>query len=177
MLNMFYPSAYVESVFTIDYEALLKKGYRGILFDIDNTLVPFKADATPEIEVFLRSLQAMGFQLLFISNGSAERVQRFLKNIDAPYIDNANKPRPESYLAAAKQLGLAKDEVLCIGDQLFTDIFGANRAHITSILVKFIGYYTEKKLGKRRSAERVILTLYRFDPFVKRPLGNIEKNK
>ena len=78
---------------------------------------------------------------------------------------------------AVEMLGLEKEQVLCIGDQVFTDILGANMAGIRSILVKFIGYYTEKHIGKRRRLEKVILRLYRLDRGRYNRLGQIEKQE
>ena len=160
MLRLFYPGAYVTSVFCIDYQALWDRGCRGLLFDIDNTLVPHGDDSTPEINALFRRLHAMGFRTLMLSNNGEARIRRFLQDIDARFLSNAGKPRPKGYRRAVEMLGLSKDEVLVIGDQVFTDVLGANLAGLGSILVRFIGWETETDLGKRRRLEQVILRRY-----------------
>lgn len=173
MLQRFYPWAYVESVFSIDYRRLYEKGYRGLLFDIDNTLVHHGDDATPEVERLFQELHQIGFQTLLLTNNSEQRVKRFIQRIDTLYLCEAGKPRPEGYGKAAELLGLEREELVCIGDQVFTDILGANRSEMASILVKFIRLDQEKKLGKRRWLEKVILDFYRRNPSFYNRLGEI----
>ena len=160
MLQLFYPTEYVDSVWDIDFAALYAKGYRGLLFDIDNTLVPHGADSTPEIDALFARLHEMGFRSLMLSNNGKSRVERFLRNIDALYLDNAGKPRPKGYKKALRLLGLPKKQVLVIGDQVFTDILGANLSGMKSILVRFIGWQTVTDPGKRRKLEQRILKCY-----------------
>ena len=157
MFKRFYPFEYVESVFNIDYEKLYNMGFRGIMFDIDNTLVPHGDDSTAEIDELFKRIHAIGFKTLMLSNNGKERIERFLKNIDSDYIDNSEKPKKKNYLEGIKKMGLNKEKVLFVGDQVFTDILGANRAKIPSILVKYIGYYDEGTKGKRRDLESFIL--------------------
>jgi HAD superfamily phosphatase (TIGR01668 family) len=175
MFKLFYPHEYVESVFSIDYEKLYQKGYRGIVFDIDNTLVPHGADSTPEVDEFFTVLHSLGFQTLLLSNNDEPRIRRFLKNIDSLYICDAEKPKTDNYLKAVRKMQLKKEEIVFVGDQIFTDILGANRSGIDNILVKFIGYDTETKLGIRRRLERIILTCYRFRRSCQNRIGDIEK--
>lgn len=93
MLNKLYPYEYVDSVFSIDFNELYKKGYRGIIFDIDNTLVHHGEDSTKEIDELFREIQKIGFKTLLLSNNGEERINRFLKNIRSLYISNAQKPK------------------------------------------------------------------------------------
>ena len=89
MLKIFYPYEYVESVFSIDYKKLYEKGYRGLIFDIDNTLVHHGEDSTREIDELFKEVQKIGFKTLVLSNNSEKRVQKFLENIDSLYIHDA----------------------------------------------------------------------------------------
>ena len=150
MLKQYYPYAYADSVFAIDYQKIYDKGYRGILFDIDNTLVHHGDDSTPEIDALFQSIQTTGLRTLLLTNNDEERVTRFIKNIDTLYICDADKPDPKGYIKATEILGVKKEEVLMIGDQIFTDILGANKSGIASILVKFIKLDSETRIGKRR---------------------------
>ena len=173
MLPLFYPYEYVESAFCIDYEKLFDRGYRGLIFDIDNTLVPHGEDSTPQVDAFFKKLHAIGFRTLLLSNNDEERVLRFLRGIDSLYICDANKPAPKGYRLALEKMGLSRKETLYIGDQVFTDILGANLAGIPSILVRFIGADTATHLGKRRTAEKMILQMYKKDTKRHNRLGDI----
>lgn len=177
MFRLFYPYEYVESVFTIDYQKLYDKGYRGLIFDIDNTLVPHGADSTEEVDRFFQSVQEIGFRTLLLTNNDEERILRFLKNIDSLYIPDAEKPKTGGYLRALEMLGLTNGETVFIGDQVFTDILGANRSRIASILVKFIGYKTETRIGIRRNLEKIILKFYMWNRRARHRLGDIEKKE
>ena len=122
-----YPYEYVESVFDIDYTKLYQAGYRGLLFDVDNTLVHHGDDSTPEVDELFRQVQKIGFRTLLLTDNTEERVKRFIRNIDTPYLCEAGKPDPSAYRRAAEILHLENSQLVCIGDQLFTDILGAKR--------------------------------------------------
>lgn len=177
MFKIFYPYEYVDSVFSIDYNALYNKGYRGIIFDIDNTLVHHGDDSTKEIDELFQTIQNIGFKTFLLSNNNEERVKRFLKNIDSLYICDADKPKINNYLKAVEMMSINKKEALFIGDQIFTDILGANKSGIANILVKFIRINGETKIGKRRQLENVILKFYKNNKSFQHRLGNIVKRK
>ena len=101
MLERWYPWDWAPNVFAIDYAKLQALGYKGILFDIDNTLVHHGVDATPKVEALFRELDAMGMKTLLLSDNSAERIQRFNKHIGVPYIAEAGKPDPAAYRRGA----------------------------------------------------------------------------
>lgn len=176
MMKYFFPYDYVDCVQAIDYRKLYRMGYRGILFDIDNTLVHHGDDSTEEIDDMFRQIQEIGLKTVILSNNNEARILRFLKNIHSLYIYDAQKPNPEGYDRAIQLLGLEKNEVIMIGDQIFTDILGANRSGIASILVKFICLPEETNYGKRRSVEKLILKLYHRKYRSGSRLGNILKS-
>lgn len=173
MIKKYYPYEYAESVFMIDYQKLYQKGFRGIIFDIDNTLVHHGDDSTPEIDDLFRKIQRLGLKTLLLSNNDRGRVERFIKNIDTPYICDADKPNPQNYLKAVEMLNIKKEEAVVIGDQVFTDILGANRSGLASILVKFIRQDDEKWIGKRRYVEYAILECWKRDKSCYRRIGDI----
>lgn len=175
MLKILYPYEYVESVFSIDYKKLYDNGFRGIIFDIDNTLVHHGDDSTKEIDELFKKIQDIGFKTIILSNNGEKRVKKFLNNIDSLYICNAQKPKVTNYLKAVEMMKIKKEEAIFIGDQIFTDILGANRSKIANILVKYIREENETKIGKRRQAENVILKLYKKNKSVQNRLGNIIK--
>lgn len=161
MLEPFYPSERAASVWQIPYEALWKQGYRGILYDIDNTLVPHGTPATAEAAELFGYLHEMGFQTCLISNNQTERVQPFAEKVDSPFLCDAHKPSRKGYLLAAANMGLKRSQVLFVGDQIFTDIWGANRAGIRSILVNPIHPKEEIQIVLKRIPEKLILFCYR----------------
>ena len=173
MFKSLYPHEYVDSVSSIDYKKLYDKGYRGIIFDIDNTLVPHGKDSTEEIDELFKKIHAVGLKTLLLSNNSEKRVKRFLKNIDSLYIDSAQKPRVTNYLKAIELMDVKKEEAICVGDQIFTDIYGANRSGIDSVLVKYIRPKNETKIGKRRSLEKIVLNFYEKNNEYQNRIGDI----
>jgi len=177
MFKMLYPYEYVDSVFSIDYAKLYDMGYRGIIFDIDNTLVHHGDDSTEEVDELFRTIHSIGLKTLLLSNNNEERIKRFLRNIDSMYIDEAQKPNVDNYYKAIEMLDINKDEAVVIGDQIFTDIYGANKSGIDNILVKFIRAENETKIGKRRTLEKIILKFYLLNKSCQNRIGNIHKKE
>lgn len=175
MLKVFYPYETVESVFTIDYDKLYAMGIRGLIFDIDNTLVHHGDDSTPAIDDLFREIQTKGFKTLLLSNNEEKRINRFILNIRTYYIHDADKPKPAAYWRALEVMELEKDQVVVIGDQVFTDVLGANLAGLPSILVKFLRWPGETALGKRRRAEQALMFTYRLRRSCQHRLGGVER--
>lgn len=177
MFKKLYPYEYINNVFCIDYEKLYKQGYKGLIFDIDNTLVHHGEDSTPQIDNLFSTIHSIGFKTLLLSNNTNERIQSFNKNINTLYICDANKPNSTGYLKALQMLNLTKEEVICIGDQLFTDILGANKVNIPNILVDFIRINKNTKIGKKRQLENIILKFYKKNKSYTHRFGNITKKE
>jgi HAD superfamily phosphatase (TIGR01668 family) len=161
MLKMFYPKRIADSPYVIDYDKLYKEGYRGIIFDIDNTLVEHGADASPRAIELIARLKRIGFQVCLISNNKEERVLRFNKDINVKYIHQANKPAKKSFMGATDLMNTTVRNTVFIGDQLFTDIFGANRIGMMSYFVKPVGPKEEIQIVFKRKLERIVLKAYR----------------
>lgn len=161
MFQKFYPDSYENSSYDIDYKELYSKGYRGLVFDIDNTLVEHGADASKRAVELMRNLKSMGFRICFMSNNKEERVMRFNKDIQGDYIYKANKPSRKGYLKAMKLLGTTTKNTIFVGDQLFTDVYGANRAGMKTVLVKPIGKKEEIQIVIKRYFEKIVLFFYK----------------
>ncbi|BBF41898.1 hydrolase, HAD subfamily IIIA [Lachnospiraceae bacterium KM106-2] len=161
MFQRFYPDEIKKSAYEIDYERLYQEGYRGLLFDIDNTLVEHGKDATEEsIELFKR-LKKIGFEVCLISNNKVERVERFNKQIQVKYIFDAHKPRRKNYLKAVELMGTNLKNTIFVGDQLFTDVYGAKRTGLRNILVEPIDPKEEIQIVLKRYLEKIVLHFYR----------------
>ncbi len=174
MLSKYYPGADIPSVFDIDYTKLYAKGYRGIIFDIDSTLVPHGADSTPAVDALFEEVHRAGLKTVLLTNNDEERVRRFIRHIDTLYICDAGKPDPSAWLRAVKMLGVEKEQAVYIGDQVFVDVIGANNAGIDNILVRYLLHEGEKKLGVKRRLEKPVLWLYRHSKYHNR-IGEFSK--
>ena len=163
LLEKFYPDERQKSIYEVDFDSLYKKGIRGLIFDIDNTLVPHGAPATEGIERLFNELKRMGFKTCLLSNNKLERVKRFNENIRSLYIYKAGKPGIANYIKAVRMMGTNKDNTLFIGDQLFTDIWGAKKAGLKNILLNPIDKHEEIQIVLKRFLERIVLKAYEKD--------------
>lgn len=162
MFQMFFPDAYLDSVHEVDFAGFKEKGYKAILFDIDNTLVCHGAPATPEIIEFFDRLREMGYQAMVMSNNKEPRVKSFADAVGGiGYVYKAGKPAKKSYLSCMEKMGAEAANTLFVGDQLFTDVWGAKRCGIHSILVKPIDKKEEIQIVLKRYLERVVLYFYK----------------
>lgn len=157
----FYPSDYYQSAYDIDYKRLYEEGYRGVIYDIDNTLVPHGAPADDRALLLMKELRETGFNVTFLSNNKEPRVAMFNEKIGAKYIYSAGKPKAAGYLKAAENMECAPENTIFVGDQLFTDVWGANNAGIRSFLVLPIDKSTDEiQIVLKRILERVVLRKY-----------------
>lgn len=160
MQHMFYPDAYMESTYQIDFERLYEEGYRGVLFDIDNTLVPHGAPADARAIAFFGKLRKLGFSTCLISNNKEPRVKSFSEAVGARYVFKAGKPLPKGYEEGMRKMHTKKGNTLFVGDQIFTDVLGAKRAGLYTILVKPIHPKEEIQIVLKRFLEKPILFFY-----------------
>ncbi|MFB1050742.1 YqeG family HAD IIIA-type phosphatase [Paraliobacillus sp. JSM ZJ581] len=136
MLKRFLPSQHVQDIFEITPMMLKEKGIKGIITDLDNTLVAWDvADATPEIIEWFKEMEENGIRITIISNNNEKRVKLFSEPLKTPFVYSARKPLSKAFKRAAKQMKLSKDEIVVIGDQLMTDVLGGNSAGFYTILV------------------------------------------
>ncbi len=161
MFKKFYPTVYHPSIYTVDFSNVYSKGIKGLIVDIDNTLVEHDAPVNEKAIGLFKNLHSLGFKTCLISNNNEERVKPFATAVESDYIFNAHKPSKESYEKAIAQLGFCKDEVIFIGDQLFTDIFGANNIGIKSILVKPIKIDPHFYIRLKRWGEKIVIPFYK----------------
>lgn len=151
----------MASTYVISFEKLYKEGYRGVIFDIDNTLVPHGAPADERAKKLFARLEKIGFQSCLLSNNQESRVKMFNQDIQTNYIYNAHKPSTKNYVKAMEKMGTDKENTLFVGDQLFTDVWGAKRAGIRNILVKPIHPKEEIQIVLKRYLERIVLFFYK----------------
>lgn len=161
MFSMFFPDEYLASTYVIPFEKLYQKGYRGVIFDIDNTLVSHGEPADNRAKELFSHLKEIGFATCLISNNQEPRVKMFNEEIQTSYIFDAHKPMTKNYIRAMEIMGTDKNSTLFVGDQLFTDVWGAKRAGIYNILVKPIHPKEEIQIVFKRYLEKVVLYFYK----------------
>lgn len=161
MFKTFYPGDYLDSTYIIDFEKLYSEGVRGLIFDIDNTLVEHGIAADDRAIKLFERLRKIGYQTCLISNNQEPRVKPFANDVKAKFISNAHKPLTKNYINAMKIMKTNKSNTIFIGDQLFTDVWGANKAGIRTILVKPVGKKEEIQIVIKRYLEKVVLFFYK----------------
>ena len=159
-LERFYPDHEVDSAYSIDYSALYQAGKRAVIFDVDNTLVPHGAPADDRAKELFGRLHALGYHTLLLSNNKEPRVKSFSDDVGSTYIFKAGKPGRAGYEKAMERMGTTPGTTIFVGDQLFTDVWGAKNAGIDSYLVKPIHPKEEIQIVLKRRLEWIVLFFY-----------------
>jgi uncharacterized protein len=137
MIQLFKPDKYYPSFFDIDLDKLKKEGITLIACDLDNTLIPHDVMvADDKVKARIKEIQDKGFIFVIISNNQLKRVKAFSEELNIPYYHNSRKPLKKNYAKILKDYNIDPKKVVLVGDQIMTDIFGANRMKLNSILVK-----------------------------------------
>lgn len=163
-MSKLFPDDYVESTYIIDFAALYRQGYRALLFDVDNTLVPHNAPADERAKAFFSYVKGIGYRCMFLSNNKEPRVKTFCEAVGGDgYIYKAGKPKAGAYLEACRRLDVTPEQTIFIGDQILTDIWGANNAKLRSVLVKPVKkWHEEPQIVAKRFLEAIVLFFYRI---------------
>jgi len=162
VLKHFLPNEHVKSILDIKPEELKEKGIKGIITDLDNTLVEWdRPTATPQLIKWFDEIKKQNILVTIVSNNNEERVKAFSDPLQIPFIFRARKPMMPAFHRALSKMGIKKDETVVIGDQLLTDVLGGNRSGFHTILVVPVaqtdGFFTKFN----RFAERRILNWFR----------------
>lgn len=158
MLSKFVPDKYQKSIYTINYKKLKREGIKCILFDLDNTLVPTSINK-PDKKLInqINDIKSLGFKVIIMSNCPKQRLSPFQKTLMVDCAAFALKPKKDKYEKILKMYDFKEKEVCSIGDQIVTDVFGANRMGITSIYVNPMGTKDFFATAINRFLERKIL--------------------
>ena len=160
MSNNLYPTTEIASAFSIPYESYYAMGKRGIIYDIDNTLVMHGAPADKRSIELFEKLRFIGFKTVLLSNNKEPRVKSFADDVGSLYVYRAGKPSVKGYEKAMKMMGTTPGTTLFVGDQIFTDVWGANRAGIDTILTTPIDPREEIQIILKRRLEWFVLRSY-----------------
>lgn len=134
--KLFCPDLRVKSLLDISGEMIVQKDLKGLLLDLDNTLLPWGECQVPnDISIWLEGVKNQGIRLCLVSNSYEKRVADVARSIAVNYVHWARKPAKYGFSKAIKEMGLLPRNVAVIGDQVFTDICGGNRLGCYTILV------------------------------------------
>lgn len=137
MFKNFYPDLYVVSLADIPLLELKADGKSAFILDLDNTVTEWNSsEITAEVAEWFAQIKAEGFKACIISNNGAKRVEKVANVLGIPFISRAVKPRRGAFLRAVSLMEVSPHEAVVIGDQIFTDIMGGNRAGLFTILVE-----------------------------------------
>lgn len=162
MLKHFLPDQHVKSIFEIQPESLKEKGVKGIITDLDNTLVEWdRPSATPKLIEWFDNMRKHEILVTIVSNNNERRVRAFSDPLQIPFIFQARKPMTRAFKKALKQMGLRKEETVVIGDQLLTDVLGGNRSGFHTVLVVPVAQTDGFVTRFNRKVERRILNWFR----------------
>ncbi|WP_409341411.1 YqeG family HAD IIIA-type phosphatase [Paenibacillus sp. MBLB4367] len=160
MINKLVPRMQAKTVYDIDLNALRRAGIRGVITDLDNTLVGAKEPvATPKLVEWLNGLRESGFQVVIVSNNSEARVSKFAEPLTVPFIYSARKPMNVAFHKAMGIMGVTPQQTAVVGDQMLTDVLGGNRLGLFTILVQPIALKDEGFFTKiNRTIEKAALS-------------------
>ena len=168
MIKKYIPFDCYKTVFDINYKELYEDGIRYLLFDIDNTLLTYdELDPKKEHYELFRELKLIGFKVCLISNNHKDRVERVSKPLDVYGVWDAYKPTKIGFKKALKLMGVTnRKEVVAVGDQIVTDVSGANKTKIKSILVKTIKKSNQKwyTILNRSREKNIIKRIKKINP-------------
>ncbi|MGX6442827.1 YqeG family HAD IIIA-type phosphatase [Neobacillus sp. K501] len=162
MLKNFLPDEHVKSILDISPAELKAKGIKGIITDLDNTLVEWdRPNATPQLIKWFEEIKQEEILVTIVSNNNEQRVKAFSDPLQIPFIFQARKPMTRAFNKALSQMSIKKEETVVIGDQLLTDVLGGNRSGFHTILVVPVAQ-TDGFITKfNRFAERRIMNWFR----------------
>lgn len=155
MYNLLCPQIIAKSLYDIEFNTLEQKGIKGIIFDLDNTIIPWDSpNMSPDIIQWLNALLAQGFKICLVSNNMGKRVKNIAGIFGIPFISRAYKPAKSGFRQAIAAMELTNSQVAVVGDQLFTDVLGGNRLGLYTIWVaplsakEFAGTKITRRLEK-----------------------------
>ena len=140
------PTLYFASIFEIQYENLKKQGIKSLFFDLDNTIIAYDETKLSDKHITFFNELKKDFNILVISNSGYKRVSKAMVDLDLPYIWHAKKPLTFGFKKGLKMLGSKKSETMIVGDQLMTDVYGASRFGIKSILIASVKRKSDRKI-------------------------------
>ena len=155
-MKCFQPKMYFKTIEDIAVKTLQKRNVKGLILDIDNTLVPpHTPEADERAKRFVCRMQE-AFKICIVSNNIYERAEKFANSFPVDFICDGNNPAKKPFILALEKLQLEPSEIAVIGDQIFTDIWGANRMGMISVLVNPVCDKEGKFVKFKRLLEKLV---------------------
>lgn len=152
------PDIYVKSIYTLDINWLIERGIKGVILDIDNTLITHKQKVPDEKVIkLIKYFQENDIQTAIVSNAAKRRVDIFNEKLGLYAGYRAFKPSKQGFIKAMNKLKTLPEETAVIGDQLFTDIRGGNKLGLTTILVQPLDEHEPITVRVKRIVERIFV--------------------
>ena len=156
-----YPDAYLENIKEITLDFLNKKNIKGLILDIDNTLIDYDKKLLEGTDEWCENLKQNGIKLMILSNtNKVKKVEKVAKILDLEYIYFAHKPNKKGFLKAQKLLNLEANQIATVGDQVFTDVWGGHRVGMYTILTKPIDKRDILITRIKRPFENIVIRRY-----------------
>lgn len=161
MLKFLYPDQYISSVYEMTAEKIKALNIDTVVFDIDNTLVPYWIKVPDsKLTAYFMSLKNAGIKTAVLSNSREERSRIFCTPVNMPYLYRAGKPGIKGFKRLMEKLGSLPEKTLIMGDQIFTDVWCGNRAGAYSVLVKQVSPKDELVTAPKRPFEKIVIKMY-----------------
>ena len=158
---MLYPNEYINSVKDITQELLQKNNIQGLILDVDNTLIDYERRIPEGIPQWVTKMKENGIKFCILSNSNKEeKIKKVASTLEIPYLFFAKKPLKSGFKKAMKVLQLENENIAVVGDQILTDVIGANRVKMFSILVKPIEEKDYLLTKIKRPIEKLIINHY-----------------
>lgn len=156
-----YPNLFCKDVTEITIEILKKNNIKGLILDVDNTLIDYHRNLDQKIKKWVDNLKKENIKFCIVSNSNNhEKVKKVSEELNIPYFYFAKKPFKRGFLKAKNKMNLNEKNVAAVGDQIMTDVIGANRCNMFSILVEPINEKDIFITKVKRPIERCIMNRY-----------------
>lgn len=160
-MSIFTPDFYVNHITDLTGDFLAQKGIRGIILDVDNTLTLHNSQMVKqEVLDWLEERKKDGIKLMIVSNNYEERVKPFADRLGLDYISFGCKPLTKGYTQACRKMGLSKNQVAAVGDQIYTDILGGNLKGVYTILTVPFELEDTRMFRIKRRLEKIHIKKY-----------------
>ncbi len=160
-MELFFPNLIVDSINDIKLNVLQENNIKGLIIDIDNTLVAWDIKEADERAMrWIAYFKEQGIRVCLVSNNTEDRVVKFNEKLKLFAVHRANKPRRAPFIKALNHLQTKPEETAMIGDQIFTDVLGGNRLNMFTILVTPISQKEFPFIRVKRFFEKIILKKY-----------------
>ncbi|XJS11361.1 YqeG family HAD IIIA-type phosphatase [Aerococcaceae bacterium WGS1372] len=164
MKKLLTPTWTINTIYDIQPEDLIKHDIKAIICDLDNTLIAWNQwEHTDEMANWLETYKKAGLGVYLLSNNNYNRVLKVAEPLELKFTSSALKPRRKNFVIAIEDLNVPYDNVAVIGDQIMTDIIGANRNNLKSILVKPIAPNDNIFTIFNRTIERLVFKIIGID--------------